>query len=370
MTKEAARAKHPMNNQPLKFHWRLTFSGEDETATWERKCSIEDGGAYLDSRAEFCRKAEEAGMDSLLTDFGYGKPDPMLVAAVLGQRTEKIKFILAYRSGLFAPTMFTQQLNTLSSLINGRLSLNIVAGYSPDEQKAYGDFLSHDERYERTEEFLAICHAFWRSEGDVNFQGKHYRVEKGHLKTRYVSPDRTFPEIFIGGGSDQARKLALSQGTCWMRLPDAPDAMRESIAPVLAQGIEVGLRFAVIARPTREEALSIARGMAEGVDNAREFVKTSIGNMDSVSFKRLYEMGKEEWLTPLLWTGSVRIYGPAAITMVGSAEELASAFMDYKRLGVSQFILSGWPKLEEMINFGRVVLPIVREMEREAAVSA
>src|SRR6185503_9922213 len=207
MTKEAARAKQPMNNQPLKFHWRLTFSGEDETATWERKCSIEDGGAYLDSREEFCRKAEEAGMDSLLTDFGYGKPDPMLVAAVLGQRTEKIKFILAYRSGLFAPTMFTQQLNTLSSLINGRLSLNIVAGYSPDEQKAYGDFLSHDERYERTEEFLAICHAFWRREGDVNFQGKHYRVEKGHLKTRYVSPDRTFPEIFIGGGSDQARKL-------------------------------------------------------------------------------------------------------------------------------------------------------------------
>ncbi|MGH9915954.1 MAG: LLM class flavin-dependent oxidoreductase, partial [Pyrinomonadaceae bacterium] len=332
--------------------------------------SIEDGLPDLETKTDFCRQAEEAGIDSLLTDFGYGKPDPMLVAAILGHRTEKIKFILAYRSGLFSPTMFVQQLNTLSALINGRFSLNIVAGYSPEEQRAYGDFLSHDERYERTEEFLGICRSFWRRDGEVNFHGKHYRIEKGSLKTPYVSDDRTFPEIFIGGGSEQAHRLALSQGTCWMRLADAPETMRESVAPVLAQGVEVGLRMAVISRPTREEALSTVQAMAEGVDKGREFVKTSVSKMDSVSFKAIYEKGKEEWLTPCLWAGAVHMYGPAAITLVGSAEEVASAFMDYKRLGIWQFILSGWPKLAEMVNFGRTVLPIIREMERETAVCA
>src|SRR5262245_2967074 len=233
MTQAPVRQKQ-IDNTPLKFHWRLSYSGEGETTTWDRKFKIQDGVPHLEGQADFCRQAEEAGIDSLLVDFGYGTPDPMLLAAMLGQKVEKIKFILAYRSGLFAPPMFVQQLNTLSALIDGRLSLNIVAGYSPQEQRSYGDFLTHDERYARTEEFLAICRAFWRREGEVNFKGKYYNVEKGNLKARYISPDRAFPELFIGGGSEQARQLALRQGTCWMRLPDAPEAMRDSIAPVLA----------------------------------------------------------------------------------------------------------------------------------------
>ena len=38
-------------------------------------------------------------------------------------------------------------------------------------------------------------------------------------------------------------------------------------------------------------------------------------------------------------------------------------FLDYKRIGVSQFIISGWPKLDEMIIFGHEVLPLVRQAE-------
>jgi len=30
---------------------------------------------------------------------------------------------------------------------------------------------------------------------------------------------------------------------------------------------------------------------------------------------------------------------------------------------VTQFIIAGWPKLEEMMIFGREVLPLVRELE-------
>ena len=361
------RAVRGLRDRPLRFHWRLTYSGETSTTTWQSQSGIEDGQPYTDTQTHFCRCAEEAGIDSLLTDFGSGKPDPMLVAATIGRTSDRIKFILAYRSGLFSPTMFVQQLNTLSALIGGRLSLNIVAGYSPQEQRAYGDFLSHDERYERTEEFLAICRALWEHNEDVNFNGKYYQIEKGSVKARFVSDERIFPEIFVGGGSPQAQRLAASQGTCWMRLADAPEKMKESVSAALSQGIEVGLRLQVISRQTRQEALRTAYTMSEGVEGAREYVKAAVSNMDSVSFRASYEMGETEWLTPCLWTGAARVYGPAAVALVGSAVEVASAFMEYKRLGVSQFILSGWPKLDEMVNFGRTVLPVVREMEREAA---
>jgi alkanesulfonate monooxygenase SsuD/methylene tetrahydromethanopterin reductase-like flavin-dependent oxidoreductase (luciferase family) len=49
---------------------------------------------------------------------------------------------------------------------------------------------------------------------------------------------------------------------------------------------------------------------------------------------------------------------------VGSPEEVAGAFIEYRRIGVTQFIISGWPKLEEMIIFGRDVLPLIRQKER------
>ena len=43
-----------------------------------------------------------------------------------------------------------------------------------------------------------------------------------------------------------------------------------------------------------------------------------------------------------------------------------SAILDYRtRRRVSQFILSGWPKLDEMRFFGSHILPLVRERERE-----
>ena len=119
----------------------------------------------LEAQAEFCRQAEASGIDSLLTAFGYYMPDPMLLATALGLVTERIKFIVAYRPGLLSPTLFVQQVNTLSALTNGRVSLNIVAGHSQKEQGYYGDWLEHDARYQRAEEFLAICHAFWQCQG-------------------------------------------------------------------------------------------------------------------------------------------------------------------------------------------------------------
>ncbi|PYX33529.1 MAG: alkanesulfonate monooxygenase, partial [Acidobacteria bacterium] len=69
------------------------------------------------------------------------------------------------------------------------------------------------------------------------------------------------------------------------------------------------------------------------------------------------------WLNEHLWAGLVPYYGSSAITLLGSAEELAETFLEYKRIGVSQFIISGWPKLDEMLIFGRDVIPLIRDAE-------
>jgi alkanesulfonate monooxygenase len=352
----------------LKFHWRLLQGGEMRgvttraTGASQRATGLPD----LEHQIEFCRQAEESGITGLLTDIGASKPDPILLAAGLGLASERIEFIVAYRSGLTLPTTFVQQLNTLSALVNGRVSLNIVAGHSPVEQRYYGDYLAHDERYARTEEFLAICRAFWTNSGPVNFSGKFYRIEEGKLNTPYISPHRPFPEIFIAGGSDEARNLAISQGTLWMRLADTPDNLRSSVAPVLAAGKEVGLRMSVIARPTREEAVHAAYELLARLDPSmrdRENEARFMIRSDSVSINATYALAEKEWLNPWLWTGAVRTHGAPAVALVGSFEEVAGALIDYAEVGVTQFILSGWPKLDEMILFGNEILPRVRKVE-------
>lgn len=129
------------------------------------------------------------------------------------------------------------------------------------------------------------------------------------------------------------------------------------------------MRMGIIARPSREEAVRAAYSLIESLDaeakdaeKENEFVKTS----DSTSIKAAYDL-ENEWLTPYLWTGAVRQIGGPAIALVGSPEEIASAIMEYRDIGVTQFIFSGWPKLDEMVYFGKEILPLVRKKENATA---
>ena len=319
----------------------------------------------MDGWVQFARSAEEAGIDSVLLSFSRYEPDTILIACAIGQASDKLKFIVAYRSGLMQPTTFVQQINTLSALIQGRVALNIVAGSSPVEQRGYGDFLEHDERYARTEEFLAICHSFWRNRGEVSFDGKYYRVEGGKLHTPFLAPDRTSPEIYVSGHSEQAERLALSQGSCWLRLIDTHEKLHPLVARIRERGIEVCLRLCVVCRPTREEALEAAQALLPDDDIGRQ-ERGILTRSDSQTLKQALAAADDVgWLNRYLWAGLVPYYGSSSITLVGTPEELAEAFLKYKQIGVTQFIIAGWPKLDEMVIFGRDVLPLIRHAERE-----
>ncbi len=349
----------------LRFHWSLSSAGEKFRGAQAR--SAQSAVPNLKTLVDFCRHAEDCGIESLLTAFGFHRPDPIVLASAIGMATSKIKFMVAVRSGIFSPTAFVQQVNTVSAVLDGRICINVVAGHTPAEQRGYGDFLDHDDRYRRADEFLTICHGLWQRNGPVNFEGQYYKIENASLNIPFVSGERARPEIYLGGNSSQAEELAIKHADCLWRMPDTPESLRPRIARLRAQGIEAGLLVSVIARRTHEEAVQAAASIIAALgDRPRATHQEFKRRSDSVAFTSVLqkaEMANSEWLTPYLWTGAVPYLGAPSIALVGSAEEVADAMMEYQRIGISQFLLMGWPDLKEMAFFSEAVLPIIRILE-------
>ncbi|WDE14286.1 LLM class flavin-dependent oxidoreductase [Thalassomonas haliotis] len=374
-------AKNSSGQQGIKIHWRLCQGGEQQGKSYKDSgCGLQRTryamGQEQNGQVDFARQlafacaAEESGIDSLLVDFNLKKPDPTLLALALGMQTQKIKFIVACRSGLMAPGYFVQQLNTLSQLMPGRFSLNVVAGHSPKEQHAYGDFLEHDQRFKRTEEFLCICRQLWANTGELDFCGEHYQLFNARVGTPFLSKNQSQPECFIAGSSPQALALAAGQGDTWLSLARLPQEMAGQVDQILSAGKSVAIRLSVICRPTRTQAWAAAEHLvAYGEEDAGVVgaVKTAenifVQQSDSYGIKQAHQAANSEqspWLSEILWNGAVNTHGATAIALVGTAEDIAAAIKEYQAIGISQFIFSGWPQLDEMRIFAQRVLPLLK----------
>ncbi len=360
-----------MSNTPIRFHWSLSQAGRLFVGAKER--SRQDLVPGLDAHVTFSKAAEKWGFEYLLTAIGFTRPDPLVLAASTGVKTEKAKFMVAHRSGIMSPTTFVQQVNSVSLLTGGRVGLNIVGGHSPAEQTGYGDFLAHDDRYRRTDEFLTICKAFWRGEEKIAFDGEFYRIENGRLNQGFVAPrdhpvEPTRPEIYLGGSSPAAIDVALKHADCLWTLPTTEEKLKERFGSVLnSQTTELGLLAAIIARPKREEAVERANEILHQLPKASTDVHERFRQQsESVTFNSMLDASREDqWLTSTLWTGAVPYLGAPFIAFVGSYQELAETFFSYKKMGISQYLFIGWPDLEEMPHVSEGVIPLVRKLEAE-----
>ncbi|MCX4778553.1 LLM class flavin-dependent oxidoreductase [Streptomyces sp. NBC_01264] len=351
--------------EPLRIHWDVPTDGGGQAKPTEKyKLGALDMGEITD----FVKEAEELGVDSLLFGIGHYLPDPVPIIAALTQQTERVKFMLAYRPGLLSPTLFTQIVNTLSWMSDDRLSLNVVAGISVAEQAGYGDFLDHDQRYARSGEFLHILREFWEGEVPQTFDGQHYTIKDAELHLGYKGGKR--PEIYISGASEVAQQTALTYGDCWMRYGDTPEGMRQASLPLIEGGCRVGTRMHVLARETREEALAeLAELMGDPDVEHEAWIREFVKNVDSEAVKssfRLADQASEKWLSPYIYTGAVPYRGGPALCLVGSYQEVADYLFEYKQAGISEFIFSGWPTRPEMRTFFTHVVPLIRELERDA----
>jgi alkanesulfonate monooxygenase len=355
----------------LRFHWFLPTNGDSRdivggghgvatgTAGTIRAASL----AYL---GQVARSAEQLGFEAALTPTGAWCEDAWLVTAMLTEVTQRLKFLVAFRPGLISPTLSAQMAATFQRHSNGRLLLNVVTGGESAEQRAYGDFLDKEQRYARCDEFLDIVTRLWRGE-TVTHHGDHLQVEGARLATL---PDPV-PDLYFGGSSGPAGPVAARRTDVYLTWGEAPAAVdsklrwMDALAREAGRTLRYGIRLHVISRDTADEAWRQAGRLIDGVDEAMvRRVQENLDRSESEGLRRMRELhgGSRDNLevSPNLWAGVGLVRGGAGTALVGSHTEVADRFEEYARLGLSEFILSGYPHLEEAYWFGEGVLPILQ----------
>jgi alkanesulfonate monooxygenase len=311
--------------------------------------------------------AERAGFSGALVPFGLFCEDPWLVSAGLAQSTSELKFMIAIRPGLCSPLVVAQMGATLQRMSGGRVMLNVVTGGDPDEQRRYGDWLSHAERYERTAEFLAIVRRLWSGE-TVSVDSRFHRLERAMLPR----PPSTVPTLFVGGSSEGARQAAAAYGDVYLAWGETPPLLADLVAKarVVANSagrkIEYGSRFHVIARDTAEEAWQVADRLLAGMDPERiEQAQRRFRTSESEGQRRSVSLhgGRIDRLAvyPNIWAGYGLVRPGAGATLVGSHEEVADRICELYELGLDHLILSAQPHLEEAYNMAEGVMPLLRQ---------
>lgn len=316
--------------------------------------------------AEVARAADRLGYEGVLTPTGTFCEDAWLTASALLAETEKLKFLVAFRPGLVPPTLAAQQAATFQRFSEGRLLLNVVTGGEDAEQQRFGDWLNHDERYARTGEFLKIVTDIWTHDS-VDFEGEHYHVKDG----RVSEPPDPLPPLYFGGSSAAALPIAAQYVDSYLTWGEPPPAAAAKIAKVrdaaaqYGRTLRYGIRLHTISRDTSAEAWAVAEKLLAEL-SPEEIAKATSANAKSESEgqRRMTALhsGRVDQLEiyPNLWAGVGLVRGGAGTALVGSHEEVANLIYEYNSNGFDEFILSGYPHLEESYYFAEGVLPILR----------
>ncbi|AYM95417.1 LLM class flavin-dependent oxidoreductase [Acidovorax sp. 1608163] len=328
----------------------------------------------------FAQAHEHAGFDRILVPASSSSPDTLLTVNYAASVTDKIKFLLAHRPGFVAPTLAARQLATLDHYTGGRVAVHYITGGSDEDQQRDGDFVGHDERYARTDEYLGLLRQVWTADKPFDHEGAYYRVKGAWSEVKPVQAP--YVPIYFGGASAPALQVAGKHADVYAlwgeSLEQAGDLVRRVRAEAARHGrtVQFSISFRPILGATEDEAWARAYRILEETRRLRVDQGYARGGpQQSEGARRLLaDAAKGDRVDEHLWTAIARETGGRSNTtsLVGTPEQVANALLKYYDLGITTFLIRGFDPLLDTIAYGRDLLPLVRAKvaEREAARAA
>ncbi len=326
----------------------------------------------------FARAHEDAGFDRVLIGYGSSQPDGTQVAAYAAAHTERLSFLVAHRPGFVAPTLAARTFATLDQFAGGRIGVHIITGGSDGEQRRDGDYLSKDERYDRTNEYLDVMKLAWTSVAPFDYQGRYYQLEDFHTDLR--SPQQPRIPLYFGGSSDAAYRVGGRHADVYALWGEPLAETAEQIASVHAAASAAGraepprisVSFRPILGPTEDLAWERAQQILATTQANVEAFKSSwrrptggLGGRQPEnrgSQRLLAAAAKGELHDRALWTPLASATGAAgnSTALVGTPDTVAQALLDYVDIGVTTLLIRGYDPYDDAIDYGRQLLPAVR----------
>ncbi|MPY11548.1 dimethyl sulfone monooxygenase SfnG [Arthrobacter sp. KR32] len=357
---------------PLKFaYWVPNVSGGLVVSTIEQRTSWD-----FDYNRKLARIAEDAGFEYALSQTRYAasygadkQHEATSFSLALLAATERLKVIAAVHPGMWHPGVLAKFIITADHISNGRAAVNIVSGWLKDEFVNFGlEWLEHDERYVRTEEFIRVLRGLWTEQG-YSQSGKYYDITDFTLSPPPVDvPGRPHPEVFFGGNSTAAQATAGRVADWYFSNGKDLDGFRENIAGVQASATAAGrrprygLNGFVISRDSEKEARDtlreiVAKAHRPAVEGFRDAVQEAGASTKD---------GKGMWADSS-FEDLVQYNDGFRTQLIGTPEQIAERIVEYKKIGVNLFLTCYLHFQEEVAAFGTDILPIVRELEADAA---
>ncbi|ALS29631.1 alkanesulfonate monooxygenase [Paenibacillus sp. 32O-W] len=330
---------------------------------------------------QVAQAAERAGYEFALIPAGGDCWDGWIVGSWVAASTTRLKPLVAVRPGLLTPGLAARIAATLDQMSGGRALINVVTGHYPEDLKATGDPLygDHDERYARTKEFLDVLTGVWQTSaesGGFHYEGRHYRIEGGVCKPSVVQ--RPYPPLYFGGSSPAGKRVAAEMADVYLMWTEPVDWIREQIAEMrryldeveaekgVKRELRYGIRAQIVVRESEDEAWEAAWNILSKAD--RKLIderEKRHANTDAVGQKRQMELfagakNKDYLIGPNLWSGLSAVRGGGGVTFVGTPEQVSDRIVEFVEAGITSFILSGYPHLEEAEISGKLFLPLVK----------
>ncbi len=366
----------PAERPEPRFDWFIPIDGDGEhigTLRAERPPTF----GYL---REVVEAAEESGFYSMLipTRFANGLfeeeaplAETWTTVTALAAVSRRIRFLVAVRPGFISTGLFAQMAAALSQLSGGRLDLNVVPGGIQGEFEKMGEAIGHEARYERAEEFIAALRKLWEAPRPVTFEGKFIRL-KGALCSPGPAGEVAF---YLGGASEAALGLAGRQSDVYLGWISPREATAKHLERARAQFAQAGrparfgLRTHLVLRGSEDEAWRAAEAL---LSRASEKVKQQrlavIAGTAMVGQRAQAQKAPGGRVGPHLWNGISTVRVNCGSALVGTPDQVAEEILGYWRLGIDEFILSGYPHVEECRRAARDLLPRLRTLiERERA---
>jgi dimethylsulfone monooxygenase len=266
--------------------------------------------------------------------------------------------------GLWHPAVYAKILSTIDRISNGRAAVNVVSGWFKGEFTSFGEhWLEHDERYRRSEEFIRVLRKLWTEE-KASFRGDFYRLSDAPHKPKPVR-EGGIP-IFQGGNSKAAREMAAKVSDWYFMNGNTNNGIGDQVKDVKLLARKEGreVKFAingfVIVRDTEQEAVDqlekiITHADEEAVEGFRQAVQQA-----GASSKE----GEGMWANSS-FDDLVQYNDGFKTGLIGTPDQVANRIIELKDLGIDLVLTAFLHYDEELERFGKEVIPLVREKERE-----